>query len=911
MATPMKGLTQFIADLRAARSYEQEKSRIYEELRNVREKFSDQNINAYNKRKYVAKLIYIYVLGYQVDFGHQEALSLIKMSKFSEKQVGYLAIGLIMNEDEKVVDSAIPTVMADLASLDDINTCLALNFMSTVSTVYPKLSTEVFKLLVSPVSSNYVRKKAALVLLHVYKLDSSQIQVDWIDRIIAYIDSPSIGVALSVSGLVKALVIEDEYRCASAFTAAIGRLGTIFFQHQITTDYYYYKVPCPWLCVRLLEILQLFEPNFAKMQANQSEVLEINLKRTLVKVVETSISDIRQALASPDSGQQLNAANAVFFEAVNALEHHGLLESAPQVTEQIVATISSFIHNKNPTLRFLALNALLSLHRFKDIIQVDDVISQLRDKDISIKRKCVDLLFNISDASNIEHIAAELLDFLPLSDSQIRKDIITVLAAIIESHATNHRWYLDTSLSLLMVGGSSVSTQIWQRVVRFVVNNDDVQPYATKAVYEYLQQSHCSDNTLKVGAYILGEYGHLLSGTHTPEDQFLVLQDRASSADNSTANVLLTAYIKFAATYPELRPQIASALHQYICSSDLELHQRASEYYNMLRQDNQHLLTVLWEKMPSFDEEAASLLAPVARHKTTLTRQNTGIKRAARKRSMLATDSKASLVEEPSVSPAPVKSENYKDHMLSSNWEHGFRFLLTHNHGTLFQDALLQVGCQYEFDRCNGTVILQLCNLSKSIVLSSLSVEINNPMGDDVLSLSLKNIPSTTLRPQQITELVILCEARQPFAVVPTCRVRYVAGAYTELIFRLPVVVERFMSPAFLDANEFFHRWEQIGKDGEFQKVFKNFSNSKVKKIVDNDAEVLKGLNYGIVFGADANKRNIVGAAILHTSAAGNFGCLARIEPDANRENIRVTARATKKLISVVMTKNISNVYQL
>jgi len=36
---------------------------------------------AYNKKKYVWKLLYIYMLGYDVEFGHMEAVSLISSYK--------------------------------------------------------------------------------------------------------------------------------------------------------------------------------------------------------------------------------------------------------------------------------------------------------------------------------------------------------------------------------------------------------------------------------------------------------------------------------------------------------------------------------------------------------------------------------------------------------------------------------------------------------------------------------------------------------------------------------------------------------------------------------------------------------------------------------------------------------------
>ncbi|KAJ0982004.1 hypothetical protein J5N97_010259 [Dioscorea zingiberensis] len=79
---------------------------VYEEKRATRER--DQNrchfskrvpwchrleiegvgLTPYEKKKYVWKMLYIYMLGYDADFGHMEVVSLISAPKYPEKQVG-------------------------------------------------------------------------------------------------------------------------------------------------------------------------------------------------------------------------------------------------------------------------------------------------------------------------------------------------------------------------------------------------------------------------------------------------------------------------------------------------------------------------------------------------------------------------------------------------------------------------------------------------------------------------------------------------------------------------------------------------------------------------------------------------------------------------------------------------------
>lgn len=83
----MNGLVNFIAEMRTCRVRELEEKRVNKELANIRAKFKDTSLNGYNKKKYVAKLLYMYILGYDIDIGSNEALMLMGSQKYSEKHI--------------------------------------------------------------------------------------------------------------------------------------------------------------------------------------------------------------------------------------------------------------------------------------------------------------------------------------------------------------------------------------------------------------------------------------------------------------------------------------------------------------------------------------------------------------------------------------------------------------------------------------------------------------------------------------------------------------------------------------------------------------------------------------------------------------------------------------------------------
>lgn len=47
----------------------------------------DRALDGYQKKKYVCKLLFIFLLGHDIDFGHMEAVNLLSSNKYSEKQI--------------------------------------------------------------------------------------------------------------------------------------------------------------------------------------------------------------------------------------------------------------------------------------------------------------------------------------------------------------------------------------------------------------------------------------------------------------------------------------------------------------------------------------------------------------------------------------------------------------------------------------------------------------------------------------------------------------------------------------------------------------------------------------------------------------------------------------------------------
>jgi len=98
------------------------------------------------------KLLYIYILGWNLDFGHLEAVNLISGNKFSEKQIGYLAVTLFFHEQHELLHLVVNSISKDLRDHNELNNCLALHAIANVGgrAMADALGSDVYRLLIAP-----------------------------------------------------------------------------------------------------------------------------------------------------------------------------------------------------------------------------------------------------------------------------------------------------------------------------------------------------------------------------------------------------------------------------------------------------------------------------------------------------------------------------------------------------------------------------------------------------------------------------------------------------------------------------------------------------------------------------------------------------------------------------------------
>ncbi|PWY77956.1 Adaptor protein complex AP-2 alpha subunit [Aspergillus eucalypticola CBS 122712] len=918
----MRGLVQFIADLRNARARELEEKRVNKELANIRQKFKGGSLNGYQKKKYVCKLLYVYIQGYDVDFGHLEAVNLISSNKYSEKQIGYLAVTLFLHEQHELLHLVVNSIRKDLLDHNELNNCLALHAVANVGgrEMGEALSTDVHRLLISPTSKAFVKKKAALTLLRLYRKFPDIVQNAWAERIISLMDDPDMGVTLSVTSLVMALAQDkpDEYK--GCYVKAAHRLKRIVVDNDIASDYLYYRVPCPWIQVKLLRLLQYYPP------AEDSHVREI-IRESLQQIMNL-------AMDAPKNVQQNNAQNAVLFEAINLLIH---LDTEHSLMMQISTRLGKYIQSRETNVRYLGLEAMTHFAARAETLDPikkhqNIILGSLRDRDISVRRKGLDLVYSMCDTTNAGPIVNELLRYLQTADYAIREEMVLKVAILTEKYATDAQWYIDMTLKLLSLAGDHVNDEVWQRVIQIVTNNEELQAYAAHNLLGYLK-TDCHESLVKIGCYVLGEFGHLIADNQgsSPIEQFLALQAKMITSTDTTRAMILSSFVKFVNLFPEIKPQLLHIFRLYSHSPDSELQQRAFEYLSLATLPTDDLLRTVCDEMPPFSERASILLSRLhqktagttekktwvvggkdanADKQEVLMAQNTGLKRSfttivnGHKTGANGTTATSGAsgdlagldLSAPSGPPPNMASAAH----LTPDWDIGYNRLYFGDEGVLFEDAQIQVGLRSEYRGHMGVVKIYISNKS-SYSIGSLTTTVDNPAAPN-LKIDTKSLPDPSVPAVGQTQQTFLVEGRGPFTEAPTIRISYLAGALQAYTLQLPILMHRYMEPSALSAEDFFKRWRQIGGGPlEAQKTFG--VTARHKEIGESfTRRVVEGFGWKILDNVDPNPKNIVGCAV-YQFAEGKTGCLLRLEPNYERSMYRITIRATQESVPQALAK--------
>ncbi|KEY64812.1 hypothetical protein S7711_09144, partial [Stachybotrys chartarum IBT 7711] len=615
---------QFIRNVRAAKTIADERAVIQKESAAIRASFRedghDHNIryvltNPDRRRNNVSKLLYLFTLGERTHFGQIECIKLLASPRFADKRLGHLATSLLLDENQEVLTLVTNSLKNDLGHSNQYIVGLALCTLGNIASI--EMSRDLFPEIENLISTSnpYIRRKAALCAMRICR-KVPDLQEHFLEKATQLLSDRNHGVLLCGLTLVTSLCEADEEEGGEegliekfrvhvpGLVKTLKGLSTSGYapEHDVT------GITDPFLQVKILRLLRVL----AVGDAHTSE----------------QINDIlAQVATNTDSSK--NVGNSILYEAVLTILD---IEADSGLRVLGVNILGKFLTNKDNNIRYVALNTLIKVVAIEpNAVQRhrNTILECLRDPDISIRRRALDLSFTLINDGNVRVLIRELLAFLEVADNEFKPTMTSQIGIAADKYAPNKRWHFDTMLRVMSLAGNYVKEQILSSFVRLIATTPELQTYAVQKLYTNLKKDITQESLTQAGAWCIGEFADsLLKGGQYEEEELVheikesdiiglfTLILNSSYATQIATQYIVTALVKLSTRFsdPAQIERVRRLLQAHQTSLDVEVQQRAVEYGNLFSFDE--VRRGVLEKMPPPQiKEESRVLGPAANKK--------------------------------------------------------------------------------------------------------------------------------------------------------------------------------------------------------------------------------------------------------------------------------------------------------
>ncbi|KAH8719207.1 adaptin N terminal region-domain-containing protein [Phaeosphaeriaceae sp. PMI808] len=593
----MTSLKQFIRNVRAAKTIADERAVVQKESAAIRSSFREESHDSNVRRNNVAKLLYLFTLGERTHFGQIECLKLLASPRFADKRLGYLGTMLLLDENQEVLTLVTNSTKNDLNHSNQYIVGLALCTLGNIASV--EMARDLFPEVETIIASSnpYIRRKAALCAMRICR-KVPDLQEHFLEKAKLLLQDRNHGVLLCGITLVANLceadeAEDDENGVRDLFKPVVPSLVKILKglsssgyapEHDVT------GITDPFLQCKILQLLRVL----ARGDASVSE----------------QINDILAQVATNTESSK-NVGNSILYEAVLTILD---IEADSGLRVLGVNILGKFLSNRDNNIRYVALNTLIKVVAVEpNAVQRhrNTILDCLRDPDISIRRRALDLSFTLINESNVRVLIRELLAFLEVADNEFKPVMTSQIGIAADRFAPNKRWHVDTMLRVLKLAGNYVKEQILSSFVRLIATTPDLQTYSVQKLYAALKDDITQEGLTLAGSWVIGEYGDALLRGGQYEEEELVKEVKESAIvdlfetilGSSYAGLIVQQYIVTASMKLTTRlteaaqiDRLRRLLQRYNTNLDVEIQQRAVEYGNLFGQDQ--VRRGVLEKMP-------------------------------------------------------------------------------------------------------------------------------------------------------------------------------------------------------------------------------------------------------------------------------------------------------------------------
>ncbi|CCW59854.1 unnamed protein product [Phytomonas sp. EM1] len=566
-------LRELIRSVRMCKTASEERELINRESAWIRKEFKEGT--PYLRTRNMLKLLYLRLLGYPTEFGQLEVINLLSQTDFSGKRIGYLALQLIMDENDEVLTLSENRMVSDMVSGDPLLQAVALNAASNVASA--DMARDIFEEVIHLVDSNnvYIRRKACLAALRIVRKAPEYAEY-FLERFVDIFSNNRMAHLLCSLSLVNVCLQTEagaaflpRYRkLASEAVCALKRLVlSMRISERDIGD-----VADPFLQVKLLEFMRITGKGSTETSETYNDILA-------------------QVITNTNSYRSVGC--AVEYECIRTID---AIESDKDLRALAVNTISNFLSSTNDNnLCFVALEVLLNYAKTdpKTVLNHQvTILEYLKDSDVSIRRRALELTVLLITEDNVRLLVPDLLSYLNFCSEEMREDVTLRISQIIEEKYPTDEWRIEMSIKLLKLAKQHATIGFASHLIGLISNqSSDVQARVVRALWD--EESITFDAThqsrrafLIVALWTIGEHAELLLQGDPALKPAKITESLSVITTNSTDRQVklygVTALMKMAARYPEVKTPVLGIFSTLMGSLDCELQQRACEYTTLL-----------------------------------------------------------------------------------------------------------------------------------------------------------------------------------------------------------------------------------------------------------------------------------------------------------------------------------------
>ncbi len=446
-------------------------------------------------------------------------------------------------------------------------------------------------------SNPYIRRKAALCAMRICR-KVPELQEHFIEKAKLLLSDRNHGVLLCGLTLVTSMCESDEAEegvegvvdMFRPLTGGLVRTLKGLASSGYAPEHDVNGITDPFLQVKILQLLRVL----GRGDARTSE----------------QINDILAQVATNTESAK-NVGNSILYESVLTILE---IEADSGLRVLGVNILGKFLTNKDNNIRYVALNTLIKVVAVEpNAVQRhrNTILECIRDPDISIRRRALDLSFTLINEGNVRVLIRELLAFLEVADNEFKPIMTSQIGVAADRFAPTKRWHVDTMLRVLKLAGNYVKEQILSSFVRLIATTPDLQTYSVQKLYAGLKDDITQEALTLAGTWVIGEYGDALLRGGQYEEEELVQEVKESDIVDLFTTVLNSAYatqivteyiitsaMKLTARLkePSQVDRIRRLLSNRTSDLSIEIQQRAVEYGNLFAYDD--IRRGVLERMP-------------------------------------------------------------------------------------------------------------------------------------------------------------------------------------------------------------------------------------------------------------------------------------------------------------------------